>query len=140
MLRAGLARVYSFADNRAKVAEMLTLERRARSARRGIWAHPFYRILDHGEAAGRANSFQLVEGRVLSAAPTRARVFLNFGRNWRTDFTIVVERRHLRAFEARERTLLRLAGKRVRVRGWLKRRNGPMISVSHPEQIEVLDR
>ena len=30
-------------------------------------------------------------------------------------------------------------GRRVRVRGWLKSLNGPMIEVTHPEQIEVLE-
>ena len=34
--------------------------------------------------------------------------------------------------------LKRHAGEVVRVRGWLKWRNGPAISVTHPEQIEVL--
>jgi len=29
-------------------------------------------------------------------------------------------------------------GRRVRVRGWLRKYNGPMIDASHPEQIEVL--
>ena len=29
-------------------------------------------------------------------------------------------------------------GGRVRVRGWLKSFNGPMIEVTHPEQIEIL--
>jgi hypothetical protein len=140
LLRRGLARVYSFADNRAVIAEMLALERAARAARRGIWGHPFYRILDHRAAAARVNSFQLVEGRILVVAPTRSRVFLNFGQNWRTDFTIVIARRNLRHFQERGRRLVALAGKRVRVRGWLKRRNGPMIAVTHPEQIEVLGR
>src|SRR3546814_9705575 len=44
LLRAGLARVYSFADNRGAVAEMLSLEREARAAGRGIWRDPFYAI------------------------------------------------------------------------------------------------
>jgi len=26
----------------------------------------------------------------------------------------------------------------VRVRGWVERRNGPMIDVTHPEQIELI--
>ncbi len=140
MLSLGLARVYSFADNRSAVAEMLARERAARAARRGIWGHAYYRILDHLEAGRHINSFQLVEGRVLTVAPTRARVFLNFGQNYRTDFTLVIERRNLKHFEDRGRRLVELAGKRVRVRGWLKRRNGPMIAVTHPEQIEMLGR
>jgi hypothetical protein len=32
----------------------------------------------------------------------------------------------------------RSPGKRVRVRGWIEWRNGPMIEVSHAEQVEVL--
>ena len=32
-----------------------------------------------------------------------------------------------------------LEGRRVRVRGWLQSLNGPMIEVTHPEQIEVLE-
>ncbi|MDX1711307.1 MAG: thermonuclease family protein [Rhodovibrionaceae bacterium] len=38
LLGAGLARVYSFADNRTAVDRMLALEARARAAGRGIWA------------------------------------------------------------------------------------------------------
>lgn len=140
LLSRGLARVYSFADNRVAVAEMLARERAARAAKRGIWGHPYYAILDHRTAGRRLNSFQLVEGRILVVAPTRSRTFLNFGQNWRTDFTIAIARRNLKNFDDRGRKLLDLAGKRVRVRGWLKRRNGPMITVTHPEQIEVLER
>ena len=33
---------------------------------------------------------------------------------------------------------LSLEGKRIRVRGWLKRCNGPMIAATHPKQIEVV--
>ncbi len=31
-------------------------------------------------------------------------------------------------------------GRSIRVRGWLTKRNGPMIRATHPEQIELLDR
>ena len=40
MLRRGMARVYSFSDNRSLVAEMLAIEGQARAARRGIWVTP----------------------------------------------------------------------------------------------------
>ncbi|MEE8445232.1 MAG: thermonuclease family protein [Alphaproteobacteria bacterium] len=140
LLRRGMARVYSFADNRALVAEMLVIEREARRARRGIWGHDYYRVRRVGETYDLLNSFQLVEGRVRNAAVVRGRGYLNFGRDWRTDFTISVGPKARRIFRAAGRDLRRLAGRRVRVRGWLKRRNGPMIVVTHPEQIEVLGR
>lgn len=138
MLRRGMARVYSFPDNRAAVADMLALEAEARAARRGIWAHPYYRVLDHREAGAHIDSFQLVEGTVLKAERRGARHYLNFAADFRSDFTIVIERRGARLFEDMDFDPLTLQGRTIRVRGWLKEWNGPMIEATHPEQIEVL--
>ena len=44
MLALGLARVYSFSDNRASVPEMLAREAAARAAGLGIWRNPFYGV------------------------------------------------------------------------------------------------
>lgn len=139
MLKAGLARVYSFADNRALVPEMLALERAAREAGLGIWGHPFYRVLGAGEAAGYIDSFQLVEGEVVAAAVVRGRGYLNFGDDWRRDFTISIAPAARRLFEAEGLEVAGFEGRRVRVRGWIESYNGPMIEATHPEQVEVLD-
>ena len=72
------------------------------------------------------------------AASVRGRIYLNFGLDWRTDVTVGIGKREGRAFERAGFDLLSLNGKRVRVRGWLRRRNGPMIEATHPEQIEIL--
>lgn len=139
MLEAGFARVYSFPDNRALVADMLNHEAVARRAGRGIWADDFYRPQSPESAADLLNTFQLVEGRVLSAAIVRGRAYLNFGTDWRSDFTATVSPRDRRVFDAEEYDLKGLEGRTVRVRGWIKSFNGPMIGVTHPEQIEVFD-
>ncbi len=139
LLDRGMARVYSFADNRALVPEMLARESAARRARRGIWEHPFYRILSAGEAGDHLDRFALVEGRVRAVGEARGLTFLNFGDDWRSDFTLVLPRAARRLFAAEGRDPDDLAGRLLRARGWLKERNGPMITVTHPEQIEVLD-
>jgi endonuclease YncB( thermonuclease family) len=143
MLGRGWARVYSFPDNRAAVAEMLMLERAARAARRGIWGHPFYAVVSQRRAGRYIGTFQLVEGRVMQTAVIRRWAYVNFGANWRTDLTISIRRRDLRAFRKafgkRLERLERLEGKKIRVRGWLRLRNGPMIEATHREQIEVLE-
>jgi micrococcal nuclease len=139
LLTAGLARVYSFGDNRARVNEMLALEHEARTARRGIWALDYYRILTPENSARHINTFQIVEGTVLDAADVRGRVYLNFGPNWRTDFTLSLAPRVARLFRREGIDPTAIEGKRIRVRGWLKSYNGPMITVTHPEQIEVLE-
>ena len=139
LLRRGFARVYSFRDNRARVAEMLALEREARAAARGIWAHPYYAVRSGDKARNvPLDSFELVEGRVLAAAVVKGRTYLNFGDNWRTDFTASVAPRDRRLFEREGHDLMALEGRSVRVRGWVRLRNGPMIELTHPEQIEVL--
>jgi len=82
-------------------------------------------------------SFQIVEGRVRDVADRSGRVYLNFGEDWRTDFTATIAPSDRDSFGGSKIALTDLEGRNVRVRGWLKQRNGPMIEVSHPEQIEL---
>lgn len=139
MLRTGMARVYSFRDNRALVGEMLALEREARSKGRGIWGHSFYAIRVSEEAGAFTGTFQLVEGRVVSAAVVRGRGYLNFGPDYRSDFTISIAPENRRLFAKEGISITAFEGRNLRVRGWLKSFNGPMIEATHPEQIEVLE-
>ncbi|MBT3535149.1 MAG: thermonuclease family protein [Rhodospirillaceae bacterium] len=139
LLRLGMARVYSFRDNRAVVPEMLAAEQAARAARAGIWGHRWYRIWQQEDLRGGLDGFFLIEGTVLNSAKVRGRVYLNFGPNWRDDFTITVAPRDRRLFDKAGFDHTALPGRRVRVRGWLKYYNGPSIEATHPEQIEILD-
>jgi endonuclease YncB( thermonuclease family) len=139
LLEAGLARVYSFADNRALAAELLAREEAARTAKRGIWAEPFYAILSDREAARALDRFALIEGRVLKVAEAKGRTYLNFGEDWRQDFTISIDGPARRLFAQAGIEPETLAGHTIRVRGWLKSFNGPLIEATHPEQIERLD-
>jgi endonuclease YncB( thermonuclease family) len=144
LLELGLARVYSFRDNRARVADMLALEARARADKKGLWGHSFYTI--RGVLKTETydiDTFQVVSGLVHNAARVRGRVYLNFAEDWRRDFTVTISGRDARAF-AKSGVDMKTwpaswVGKRLRVRGWIYWRNGPMIDATHPEQIEVLD-
>jgi micrococcal nuclease len=139
LLEAGMARVYSFRDNRSRVAKMLKHERTARKVKRGIWGHSYYRIINHQQTQRHLRSFQLIEGKVLKAVVVRGRAYLNFGENWRKDFTITMSPRTMRRFWRKGPAIDNYQGKKICVRGWLKKFNGPMIEASHPEQIEILE-
>ncbi|MEX2617461.1 MAG: thermonuclease family protein [Alphaproteobacteria bacterium] len=139
LLRLGMARVYSFADNRAAVGELLAFEQEARGARRGIWRHPFYYVRDAADLAGAIDGFHVVEGTVRAVATVRQWTYLNFGDDWRTDFTVSIGAKGRRLFPEAALTPGKLEGRRIRVRGWLQSRNGPMIEATHPEQIEFID-
>ncbi|WP_321394948.1 thermonuclease family protein [Emcibacter sp.] len=138
MLARGMARVYSFRDNRALVRDMQTIERDARRDRQGLWALSYYAIKHHLEAGRFSNSFQIVEGTIMDIATVRGRSFVNFGEDWKTDFTIVLEGRSRRLMEDSDINLTELKGKKIHVRGWLKYYNGPMMQVTHPEQIQII--
>ena len=142
LLRLGLARVYSFPDNRSRVSEMLALERDARQAQRGIWALPYYAIRnsDVDTLNDQLGTFQLIEGRTVDAADVKGNVYLNFGSDWRTDFTISISKKSRRLFDKASLDPAAWTGRSFRVRGWLTKRNGLMIRATHPEQIELLDR
>ena len=143
MLEAGQARAYGIPDNFACFDALLAAEDRARRQRIGIWTNAAYgvrsarRSYDLMRLAG---TFQIVEGDVVKAARSKSgRLYLNFGGDWRSDFSIVVASPLSRSEPAWVASLLDLTGRRVRVRGWIIRRNGPMIEVEHKHQIKILD-
>lgn len=141
MVAAGLARVYSFPDNRSCIAELMAAETHARTMRLGIWADPYYTVrrADRPDAlAPLEGHYELIEGRVLLADEVGGRVFLNFGRYWKEDFTAVIESSAARMFGEAGFDPLVLGGALVRVRGWVELDDGPRVVVTHPEQIEVL--
>ena len=141
MIAKGLARVYSFPDNRACLDLLFAAEGKARVAGLGIWSDPYYSVRQ-ADAPGvlltRGGHYELVEGRVLLADQSGERVYLNFGRFWKEDFTAVIEAPALRLFAADGVDPMTLEGALVRIRGWVDDRGGPRIEITHPEQIEVL--
>jgi endonuclease YncB( thermonuclease family) len=141
LVRRGHVRVYAFADNRACTAALLGLEQGARTAAKGLWANSAYRVLDADNpetVAKRLQSLQIVEGRVASVGRVQRWRFLNFGSDWKTDFTVAVASSDVEAFRQAGIDLEGLAGARLRVRGWIERWNGPAVKVTHPGQIEIL--
>ena len=141
LVAGGFARVYVLPDLSACIGPLLAAESEAREARRGLWRSFAYRVRDAHDPKGLSSArhtYQLVEGTVRSLGEGRTRIYINFDKDWRSDFTVAFDRKSLARFEAAGLDLAGLPGKRVRVRGWVEWENGPMISVSSPEQIEVL--
>src|SRR6185437_9770979 len=140
MLAQGHARVSARIGNKACAELLLDAEREARAARRGLWADPNFAPLqshDIGRIAAARGQFAIVEGKVLSVRESGATIYVNFGRRWTRDFSVTILKRHRRDFAAAGVDPKELEGRRVRVRGWVEQRNGPMIQVTDPEQIEI---
>jgi micrococcal nuclease len=141
MLALGLARVYSFPDNRACIADLLSIEARARALRLGIWADPYYAVRHAdrpGDIAVLDGRYELIEGRVVSALRLRGNIALVFGRDLASGLVVVVTTRAEHEFAALGRNPLNLGGALVRVRSWVEVSGGPRLTITHPEQLEVL--
>ena len=138
LIRQGLARVYTWPDEQIDFETLYSLEQEARLKGRGLWAHTNYAIRgpEPNALAQMVDSLQLVEGIITSTADVRGRAYLNFGADYRTDFTVTVAKKHRKRFKRYDP--VELEGARVRVRGWVELINGPMIWASHPARIEVL--
>lgn len=136
LLRRGMAWVYTFEDSRSYAPALLAAEREAEAAGRGIWAEQGYAVLTPEEAVEHAGEFHLVRGQVHEVAVVRGRYYVNFGEDWKTDFTLFIDKAAAANFAPE--WLASLKGKTIRVRGWLFERNGPAIELTHPEQVEIL--
>ncbi len=119
--------------------QLLAVEAAARLARRGGWSEPGISV-----AAARPDvlssqfgHFVIFQGIVRSVGTRRDRTYIDFGRQWRSDVTVEVTAARRRYFGG-EAALEDLAGKFVRVRGFLEEKAGPMVTARYPAQIEVL--
>jgi micrococcal nuclease len=118
MLLGGHARAYGLPDNFACSRALLAHEAEARREGRGLWAFSAYGVRN--------------------VAKTKNAMYLNFGDDWRRDFTAQIGRDARKQNPALEATLEKLKGRQVIVRGWIERRNGPLIDIADPSQLEIL--
>jgi endonuclease YncB( thermonuclease family) len=138
LVRRGLARVHTTLDTRAEAPALLRLEAAARQAGKGIWSRPEYQLRTPETVGRHLDSFQIVEGTIADAGRGRGNLFLNFGPDRKSDFTVRIPGTAARLFREAGLDPLSLRGERVRVRGWVRRWDGPLIDVTHPEQVERL--
>lgn len=141
MLQLGLARAYALPGDDTCLAELIANEDIARTAGAGVWTSRLYTPRSPEKTAAlmaQRSTFQIVRGHVESVARSASSVYLDFGEDWHTDFTISIPKRVFGRDPAFNARLDTLKGQTVEVRGWIERRNGPLIAVTSPAQIVVV--
>jgi endonuclease YncB( thermonuclease family) len=141
MVAAGLARVRWLPGESACFGAFLAEERVARAARRGLWARPEYAIrrADDPSLGKRNGLYDLIEGRIVSVGHGTRMIFLDFGRNFRQDFTVMVPPPVAEGLAAAGRSADGFADRRVLVRGIIEEAGGPAIRLNDPAEIEFVD-
>lgn len=142
LLANGHARAYALPGNTGCIRELLANESLARNTKRGLWRLAHYRVLRPNPAAWlmrRRHRFEIISGQIADVAVVKGTVYLNFGDNWRQDFTAAIKSKALAGTGTTLDDLTGLKGQTVEVRGWIARRNGPYMQLPHPDLIQVLD-
>jgi len=98
---------------------------------------PTYRPLHHTETAGHIGEYGAVSGRVHKVTVKRTHAYVNFGADWKNDFTIYIPKDTLAVMGAGEITALQ--GRSVRVYGYIHSYYGPRITLLEPDKLEVID-
>lgn len=142
LVREGRLIAWPRAGQHAAFDRLYAAEAAARAENAGGWGAGVFMVRppDPNSLAQHLDGPVIVEGVVVDTGEARdGRAFVNFGLDWRTDFTATADREARRVFEEAGIDLMALEGARVRVRGWLYETNGPSISLRRPAQLEIVD-
>jgi len=126
MLAAGQARAYGMPESFTCVRELLAHEAEARRKGLGLWSNGVYRpmpAVQPGALLKLRGKFERVIGTVVSVGRTKTTTYLNFGTDWKSDFTVRIGKAVLGANPEFARTLDTMQSKTIVVRGWIERRN-----------------
>lgn len=143
LLRQGLARTLFIPPcGMERALSYRTAEREAFRKGLGIWALQRPRTVPHTEAYRYLGALMTVTGRVLYVHTGPKAVHLNFGDDYRTDFTAVILRKNLpRLLEQGLAPVSSYAGRQVEVTGVVRsyKGQGPEIIVETPDQIAIVE-
>jgi endonuclease YncB( thermonuclease family) len=137
----GMLRVGPEAGEPACTEPLIVHERAARAAKAGLWTEPRFSVESAANLAAlnaAIGRFAVVEGLVTRIGETPSRTYIDFGRRYTEDFTIIIPREARAEFRAAGIDLKALRGKRIRGRGVLFSSGGPAIEVRKAASIEII--
>lgn len=131
LLRQGLASAIAHPPNLSRQRRYHLAEKDARSARIGIWNHPYYAPIPARRLRYSDTGYRFIFGRVRRASRDRRAMYLTLGRR----VTLIVPRRYWSYWRNLNPRSYR--GRAVFVRGWLTRKRGKFsMRVLHPAMLE----
>lgn len=137
LIEEGYAVLYTYPPNVKYTDLFINLQSQARDNKKGLWGS--YSLIEASEAHLYINQIRRVRGKVLSTYESDKCVYLNFGRDYKSDFTVVIFKNSLSAFQNKNINPVNFyRGKTIEVSGRIKEYNGPEIIVNSPYEIEVV--
>lgn len=138
LISNGLARVIPDPELPLTTSYLIELEAQARAEKIGLWGNPLYQIHTPETVQESAWHMQIIEGVVKKVATIKNNTYLNFGDDWRKDFTIQINAALRRQYSQDGISLEAFQGQKVQVRGYVEAYNGPLIKLKSPSHLLVL--
>lgn len=137
LLKEGLAVLYTYPPNIKYVDKFISAQKYARLSKKGIWGS--YSPVSPDRAGSFIGQIRTVRGRVLSSYKSERVLLLNFGADYKTDFTAAIFKDSWPYFLDKgidpEKSY---KGRVVEVTGRVREYNGPEIIVNYPAEIRVI--
>ncbi len=138
LIEDGYAVLYTFPPNTAHTDFFAKLQKEARKNKRGLWGS--YEVIAHHQAADHINQIRTIRGEVVDTYQSQKCVYLNFGKNYKKDFTVVIFNNSLNEFiDKNIDPATFYKNKLIEVTGKVKEYNGPEVIINHPNEITVIN-
>lgn len=134
----GFARVFPEPGaDPARIMELIAAEDRAREQNTGFWETGLFALVAAEPYGGGADRFEIVSGHPVAVTRIGRRDHLEFGEDWRTDFTVGLGRRVVRDLAGQGIPREALIGRAMTLRGWVRIWNGPFMEVDEISRLTV---
>ena len=137
LVLSGRVLVFPRPTRRTGLPDLYKAEQIARDQKAGLWA---FNNLVPVEATGpklHPGWFQIVSGTVRAAEKVGPTIYLNFGEDWHTDFTVEIPASAQTHFDKAGIDPLGYKDQQIEVRGWIDFKSGPRLLIQGPGQILV---
>lgn len=141
LIADGLGWVMTDAANPELADQLIALEHTAQESGHIIWSKESTNGLLTADTASQGDGqYRVVEGTVDRAATSKNNLYLNFGKDWRDDFTVKISPSLRKTLARRGTDPMSLAGQTIRVRGWIRNWNGPYMELETAERLEIVSQ
>jgi micrococcal nuclease len=147
LVSKGLAWAFSSKGSEKMVDLLKQLEEKARAEQKGFWKNPAYAIKSPENIGDYKNSYQILEGKIVSVSVNPRFIYFNFSKEWKTGLAARVASPEFDSwfYTPGEETRVPEAspeywkGRVVRIRGWVSDdKKRPLFELTHKAQVDLV--
>lgn len=138
LLKNGLTRVQLTTGFTHQSDQLFAAEAYARRHKIGLWGEGKFKRYDANDYQGPRKGYIIATGKITQNAKRKTYLYINFGEDWRDDFTVGIPVNDNR-FDIRMIEKSFIKDKIVEIRGLIENWNGPFIRLDVAEHLRLIE-